>query len=180
MGGTVELKDAGLLYTLAILTVTFAGFSALLLLIRQGIGARLTALDRLITRTVVGNLFVLTSGALLPALLALYGIPETSIWKASSLLFGLPLLALLLTFPRRRFAASGKLPPLMVMVTLVGLGSLSLAAMIVYVFGNFGHDHDAAVYITALTVNFFTTAFSFVFALEVTLHQPEDKIRKTR
>jgi len=176
----MPLKDAGLLYTLATLTVTFAGFSALLLLIRQGIGARLTALDRLITRTVVGNLFVLTSGALLPALLGLFDISETSIWKASSLLFGLPLLALVLTFPRRRFAASGKLPPLFVMLTLVGLGSLSLVAMIVYIFGNFGHDRDAAVYISALTVNFFTLAFSFVFALEATLHQPADKTRKTR
>ncbi len=179
MGGTVELKDAGLLYTLAGLTVTFAGFSALLLLIRQGIGARLTALDRLITRTVVGNLFVLTAGALLPALLALYGIPEAWVWKASALIFGLPLLALLLTYPRRR-RRHLPLAPLHLLVILVGLGSLSLVAMIVYIFGNFGHDHYAAVYITALTVNFFTLAFSFVFALEFTLHQPPDKTRKTR
>src|SRR5208282_618206 len=100
-------------------------------------------------------------------------------WKASALIFGLPLLALLLTYPRRR---RRHLPPapLYLLVILVGLGCASLVAMIIYMFGNFGHEHEAAVYITALTTNFFTLAFSFVFALEFTLHQPTDNTQETR
>jgi hypothetical protein len=52
----MELKGASLLYTLATATVTFAGFSALLLIIRQSAGARLSSLDRFLTRTVFGHL----------------------------------------------------------------------------------------------------------------------------
>jgi hypothetical protein len=149
----MELKGASFLYTLATLMVTFAGFSALLLIIRQGAGARLSAFDRFLTRTIVGHLFVLTAGALIPALLNLYEIPEALVWKASSLMFGIPMLALLLTYPRRRIAAYGKQAPPVVLATFVGLGSVSLAAMIAYVFGGF--EYPSAAYITALIVNFF-------------------------
>jgi hypothetical protein len=168
----MELKGVGFLYTLATLMVTFAGFSALLLIIRQSAGARLSALDRFLTRTVVGHLFVLTAGALLPALLDLYGIPDAAVWMASAVIFGLPYLALLLTFPRRRIAVTGKPPPPLVLATFIWLGAASLIAMFVYVFGNF--PHKAAAYITALTVNFFTLALSFVIALEVILGQPNE------
>lgn len=111
-------------------------------------------------------------------LLDLYGIPEAWIWRASALIFGLPMLVLLLTFPRRRIAAAGKAPPPLVLVTFVGLGSASLVAMIGYVLGNF--EHKAAVYITALTINFFTLAHSFVIALEVILRQPVEVAERNR
>ena len=42
----MEIKGATLLYTLAGLMITFAGFSALLLFIRPAAGARLSLLDR--------------------------------------------------------------------------------------------------------------------------------------
>ena len=93
----MDLPGTVYLYTLATLMVTFAGFSALLLMIRQAAGAQLSPLDRFLTRTVVGNLFVLTGGALLPPLLQLcglseawvYGVPARSfsgfhIWQFSS------------------------------------------------------------------------------------------------
>ena len=59
----MELKGANFLYTLATLTVTFAGFSALLLIIRQGAGARLSALDQL-RATIVGHLSFWLGGGL--------------------------------------------------------------------------------------------------------------------
>jgi len=165
----MEVRGAALFYTLATLMVTFAGFSAILLIIRQSVGAKLSPLDRFLTRTVVGHLFVLTAGTLLPPLLGLYDMPDQWIWKASALLFGLPYLALLLTFPRRRVAATGKAPPLIVSATFVALGAAVLVAMIVYVLGNF--QYGAAAYATALIINLLTLAFSFVVALEVILGQ---------
>jgi hypothetical protein len=168
----VELTGASLLYTLATLMVTFAGFSALLLIVRQAAGAGLSSLDRFLTRTVVGHLFVLSAGALLPALLGLYELPDAWIWKASAVIFGLPYLVLLLTFPHRRRAATGKPTPQIVLATFVGLGSISLIAMVGYVLGGFAYK--AAAYATALTVNFFALAFAFVIALEVILREPTD------
>jgi hypothetical protein len=169
----MELPGAAFLYTLATLMVTFAGFSALLLMIRQAAGAQLSPLDRFLTRTVVGNLFVLTAGALLPPLLALYGLADAWIWRASAILFGLPYLAILVTFPHRRRAATGHPTPAFVKATFIGLGAASLLAMIAYVFADLGHS--GAVYITALMLNFFTLALAFVIALEVILAQPVDR-----
>jgi len=174
----MEIAGATFLYTLATLMITFAGFAALLLIIRQTAGAKLSDLDRFLTRTTIGNALVLTGGALLPMLLNLYEVPEMWLWKASALIFGLPMVALLLTFPRRRAAATGKPPPPLVLVMFVGLGSLALIAMIVDVLGNFGHQ--AAAYITALTVNFFTLAAAFVIAIEVILRQPSEVPHKQK
>ena len=76
----MEFKGATFLYTLAGLMITFAGFSALLLAVRPAAGARLSLLDRYLAKTVMTYIFVLTAGALLPALLALYDIQVRS-WK---------------------------------------------------------------------------------------------------
>jgi hypothetical protein len=83
-----------------------------------------------------------------------------------------PYLVLLLTFPRRRVAATGAKPPRLIAVIFIGLGSASLVTMIAYVPGN--SPRSDAVYITTLTLNFFTLALAFVIALEVILRQPTD------
>src|SRR5580704_18278272 len=90
----MEFKGATLLYTLAGLMVTFAGFSALLLALRPAAGAKLSRLDRYLAKTVMTYTFVLTAGALLPSLFALYDIEEEWIWRGSSVLFALPMLSL--------------------------------------------------------------------------------------
>ena len=165
----MEVKGAALLYTLATLAVTFAGFAALLVIIRQSAGSSLSVLDRFLTRTVVSHLSAVAAGALLPPILALYDLPEPLVWKLSALLFGMPLMVMLLTFGQRRRAATGTPPPPVIMVVFVGLGTLSLVAMIAAIF--LGLAPPAAVYATALAVNFLTLAFAFVTALEVILMQ---------
>jgi hypothetical protein len=165
----MEIKGAALLYVLAGLMVTFAGFSSILLLLRQTAGAQISPLDRLLSKTVVGNLFMMTAGAVLPPLLALYDLPETLIWQVSALAFGLPMLALLLSFPSRRFKAAGtSAPP--VVLAIFGLGAVSVIVMLACVFGGF--EHQAAVYITALSINFFGLALAFIVALGVVVRQP--------
>jgi hypothetical protein len=166
----VEIKGAVLLYTMAGLMVTFAGFSALLLGIRQAAGAHVSVLDRYLAKTVLTHVFVLTGGALLPPLLALFDVSEGWVWRVSALLFGLPLLFLLLTYPRRRRRAVGASPPPLVFAVFVVFGSAVLAAMLVYV--GAGLKLSAAAYISALIVNFFTLTFAFVTALDVIMRQP--------
>jgi hypothetical protein len=169
----VGIKGAVLLVTLAGLMVTFAGFFALLLSLRQSIGVRLSHLDRLLAKTVVTHLFLLTWGALLPPLLDLYDVPESWIWKISALLFAPPMLAHLLSYPRRRRRATDIGPSLAVFAVFVVFGSAVLAAMLVYVFSDF--PYSAAAYVTALMINFFTLAFVFVVALDFILKQPVDR-----
>jgi hypothetical protein len=166
----MEFKGATLLYTLAGLMITFAGFSALLLALRPAAGARLSLLDRYLARTVMTYIFVLMAGALLPALFALYDIREKWMWLGSGLLFGLPMLSLQVTYPRRRRKVVGKGPPPAIFAVFVVFGSAVTLAMLGYVLEGF--QYSAAVYITALTIDFFTVAFAFVIATDVIMQQP--------
>jgi len=168
----MELKSATLLYTLAGLMVTFAGFSALLLAVRPAAGAKLSLLDRYLAKTVMTYIFVLTAGALLPALLALYGIREEWIWRGSGVLFAIPMLSLQVTYPRRRRKMVGEGPPPAIMAVFVVLGSAVTLAMLAYVLAGF--QYIAAAYITALTIDFFTVIFGYLVALDVIMRQPMD------
>jgi hypothetical protein len=168
----VEVKGATLLYTLAGLMITFAGFSALLFVVRQAAGARLSLLDRYLAKTVMTHIFVLTAAALLPALFALYGIQEKWIWRGSGVLFALPMLSLQVTYPRRRRKVVGEGPPLAIFAVFVVLGSAVTLSMLGYVLA--GLQYSAAAYITALTVDFFTVIFGFVTALDVVMKQPTE------
>ena len=165
----MEIKGAALLYTLAGLMITFAGFSALLFGLRQAAGARLSLLDRYLAKTVMTYIFVLTAAALLPALLALYDIQEKWIWRSSGVLFALPMLSLQVTYPLRRRRVVGKGPPPAIFAVFVVLGSAVTLAMLGYVLVSL--QYSAAAYITALTIDFFTVAYAFVTALDVIMQQ---------
>ena len=130
----MEVKGATLLYTLAGLMITFAGFSALLLAVRPASGAKLSLLDRYLAKTVMTHIFVLTAAALLPPLIALYDVPEKLIWRSSGVLFALPMLSLQVTYPRRRRKVVGKGPPPAIFAIFVVLGSAVTLALLVYTF----------------------------------------------
>jgi hypothetical protein len=168
----MEVKGATLLYTLAGLMITFAGFSTLLLALRPAAGARLSLIDRYLAKTVMTHIFVLTAAALLPALFALYDIQETWIWRGSGVLFALPMLSLQVTYPHRRRKAVGKGPPPTIFAVFVVVGAAVTLAMLGYVLD--GLPYSAAAYITALTIDFFTVVFGFMIALDIIIQQPMD------
>jgi hypothetical protein len=168
----MEVKGATLLYTLAGLMITFAGFSALMLTLRPTAGARWSVLDKYLARTVMTHIFVLTSAALAPPICALYGLEETWIWRVSGVLFGLPMLFLQVTYPHRRRKVMGSGPPPSIFAVFVVLGAVVTLAMLVYILA--GLQYSAAVYITALTIDFFTTVFGFMIALNMIIEQPMD------
>jgi hypothetical protein len=168
----MEIKGATLLYTLAGLMITFAGFSALLLTVRAAAGAKLSLLDRYLAKTVMTYIFVLTAAALLPVLLALYDISELWIWRCSGVLFAVPMLALQVTYPLRRRKVVGKGPPPAIYAVFVVFGSAVTLAMLGYIL--VGLHYIAAAYITALTIDFFTVAFAYLVALDVIMQQPID------
>ncbi|MGA8613200.1 MAG: hypothetical protein WB760_16170 [Xanthobacteraceae bacterium] len=165
----MEIPGAILLYTLAAMMVTFTGFFALLLSLRQAVGVEMSQLDRLLAKTVVSHLFLVTWGSLLPPVLGLYGIPDDWIWRISAVLFAVPMLIHLLTYPYRRRRADEAVQSRTIYFVFVVLGSASLIGMLVYVLTDL--PHSPAAYITALLINFFTLAFVFVVALDYLLKQ---------
>jgi len=166
----MEVKGATFLYTLAGLMITFAGFSVLLLTLRPAAGAKLSLLDRYLAKTVMTYVFVLTAAALLPALFALYNMEDKWIWRASAVLFALPMLSLQVTYPSRRRKVVGEGPPPAIFAVYVVLGSTVTLAMLGYVLS--GLPYSAAVYITGLAIDFFTVVFGYVVALDVIMQQP--------
>ena len=86
------------------------------------------------------------------------------------MLFALPMLALQVTYPWRRRKVTGQGPPPAIFAVFVVLGSAVTLAMRGYIFLDL--PYSAAVYITALTIDFFTVAFSFLTALDVIMQQP--------
>jgi hypothetical protein len=174
----VEVKGATYLYTLAALMITFAGFSALLLGVRQAAGGRLSLLDRFIVRTVLVQLFILTGGALLPPVLGLWNVSESWLWRIAALCFAIPMLAFLLTYSHRRRKAVGTGPPPVGFAVFVVVASAAIGAMLIYIIGGF--EYQPAAYITALTTNFFTATFGFVVAFDVIMQQPIDSSTSER
>src|SRR5215469_7608202 len=78
----MELPGANYLYALATVSVTFVGFSALLLVFRETIGGRMTGYDSYFTLSFMQAGFIVAAGGLLPQLLAFYEMSHTSVWRA--------------------------------------------------------------------------------------------------
>src|SRR5580700_10387262 len=168
----MEFTGETYLYALAGLMITFAGFSALLLALRPAAGAKLSRLDRYLAKTVMTYTFVLTAGALLPSLFALYDIEEEWIWRGSAVLFALPMLSLQVTYPLRRRKVAGDGPPSAIFAVFVVLGSAVTLAMLGYVLE--GIQYSAAAYITALTIDFFTVIYGVASRATAKAHPGRD------
>jgi hypothetical protein len=173
----MEIKGAAVLYALAGMMVTFAGFSALLLTLRPAAGARLSLLDKYLAKTVMTHIFILTAGALLPPVLALYDLEEAWIWRGSGLLFAVPMLLFQFTYPHRRRKVVGTAPPPAIYAVFVVLGAVVTLAMLLYVLA--GLHYSAAVYVTALAIDFFTVIFGFVVALNMIMEQPLEAVERS-
>src|SRR6185437_1546239 len=114
----MELPGSGYLYALATISVTFVGFSALLLVFRQTAGGATTRYDGYFIMAFMQVGFIVTGGSLLPPLLALFELPEAAVWRASSAVAACLILLFVATVPGRRRAAVGGTAPLFVKLLL--------------------------------------------------------------
>src|SRR5207247_8552037 len=78
------------LYTMAILGMTFIGFSAIVMLLRQTLGSHLRAFDALFARVYMEFGLIVSIGAMLPPLLMFWELPPAAVWRVSSSLVGSP------------------------------------------------------------------------------------------
>ncbi|HEY4040049.1 MAG TPA: hypothetical protein VGM15_14600 [Burkholderiaceae bacterium] len=115
------------LYTLATLAVTFVGFSALVIIMRQTLGGAMSKLDILITRIFIQLGFMVAAGCMLPPMLSLFQISDAQIWRLSSIAMALPSLLFATTYPSRRKAASGVPMPVHIGIGVLCLLLLSLS-----------------------------------------------------
>src|SRR5260370_4642744 len=98
----MELPGANYLYALATISVTFVGFSALLLVFRETIGGKMTRYDSYFTLSFMQAGFIVTAGALFPHLLAFYGMSETSAWRSACAIMSIIIILFVANSPRHR------------------------------------------------------------------------------
>jgi hypothetical protein len=108
----VEGAGTNYLFALATLAMTFAGFCAIVIVLRQAIGKGLSGFHVLLTSLYLEAGLATTAFCMLPPLLALCGIPLPAVWRTSS---GVIMVVILLygwTYPRRRHVKTlDRLPP---------------------------------------------------------------------
>jgi hypothetical protein len=125
----MDLAGSNYLYTLATVSVTFVGFSALVIVLRQTFGGELSKLDILIARIFIQLGFMVAASAMLPPLLALFLLPQPLIWRCCSLCTAIPSFLFAVTYPARRRAASGVPTPLAIWIDVVLLVCAALVLM---------------------------------------------------
>ena len=157
------LEDTDTLLALAEIAAAFAGFAALVSVIRRDADRVSEAVhDLLRLRLVIAGSVAGVAAALVPVGLAGYGTDQTLNWRLSALILLVIDYGIMLSFVRAYRPVRGSFPPDRFAVTLVLslelLEQLSLLAIVVAVpVGN-----AAALYVTALIANICQAGFIFV------------------
>lgn len=164
----MELPNSGYLYTLALLAMTFVGFTAIVMILRQSLGGPLSRFDTLVARFFMAWGFLITYGAMLPPLLGAFELHHPVVWRVSSIATGVMLLALSFGYPTLRGKATGTRPPTFVIVqsaigAIIGLVLLVNAAqpspLLV----------ASATYLAVLTFTLVQASVGFIVTLNVML-----------
>ncbi len=161
----MEVTGAAYLYTIAVIGITFIGFSAIVMTLRQTSGQSLQRFDILIAHVYMEFGLIVSVGSLLPPLFSFWGLGPETIWRVSSVLVGASLLLFSLTYPpRRRKAIRESLP----WYTKINIAVIILLG-VVFV-GNAGgifQERMPAVYLSALTAFMTFTVASWLRALSI-------------
>jgi len=146
----MESPATSYLYTVALLGVSFMGFAAVVMLLRQTLGSDLRAFDALFARVYMEFGLIATIGAMLPPLLMFWELPPEAVWRVSSSLLGVALLTFTVTYPARRRAASSEPTPRYVRTNLSILFVISLTLLLAAI--GVLHERSGRIFLTALTV----------------------------
>ena len=161
--------ESDYLFRLATLSLSFVGFSAVVVTLRGALGGQLSERHvRLVRLYIEGGLLV-TALALLPTVLNVVHVPGAIIWPVCSVAAGSIFTAVLLIQFRRRRAIEGRFPPWVILVY-----ALSVTAVAGLWFNAVGIPFGPSMgpYAVVLTWALFVFGFIFVRTIELFLHRP--------
>lgn len=157
------LENTDTLLALAEIAAAFAGFAALVSVIRRSSREHAEAAhDLLRLRLVISSSVTGVAAALVPVGLAGYGLAPEAIWRLAALIFLVMDNGIIVSFLGAYRPVRGSFPPDRLAVTLVSslevLEQISLFAVVLGLsFGN-----ASALYVTALIANICQAGFIFV------------------
>jgi hypothetical protein len=157
------LENTDTLLSIGEIAVAFAGFAALVSVIRRRSDQPAEAIhDLLRLRLVISSSVVGVAAALVPVGLAGYGLEAETVWRLSSLIFLILGYGIIFSFVDAYRPVRGDFPPDRVAVTIVtSIEVLEQASLIVVLLG-LPIGNPAALYVTALIGNICQAGFIFV------------------
>ena len=114
--------ESDFLLCLAALSLSFTGFSAVVVTLRSALGGEISDRHLRLVRLYIEGGLIVTALALIPTLLNVLHVSAFVIWTVSSAAAGSIFTVLLLTqFRRRRAVEAGHFPPWVVVVYMISL-----------------------------------------------------------
>jgi hypothetical protein len=165
----MELPGTGYLYNLTLISVTFAGFAALIAAIRQMVGGRLTKHDAFLIRSALLRSLIVIVCALLPPLLALFELSAAIIWRLSSLSAAILIALFTLFWPvviRRMVTGE---PISKTALAYHGVQLLTAIFLLMVSLGLF-LEPQAGYFAVGVSVFMLTSWISVLLSLEIVLH----------
>lgn len=156
------------LYNLSMLAVTFAAVSALVMVLRQTMGGKLSNFDIHLTTAYVSGGFALALAAITPPLLTLFNPSPEVLWGVSGVIAALLVAAFIASVVRRRRRASGSHVPALVILDWA-IQSAVIAVLLVNAIPQ--PAQGVGVFAGALTVSVAVLMWSFVRRISSLLGQ---------
>jgi hypothetical protein len=165
----VTPAESDYLFRLATLSLSFVGFSAVVVSIRGALGGELSARHLRLVRLYIEGGFLVTFLALVPNLLNLLHIPETVTWPLSSAAAAtIFTFVLLIQFRRRREIEPGRFPAWVVIINAISI--VGVAGLWLNVVG-IPFPPSVGPYAVVLTWALCIFGFIFVRTIELFLHR---------
>jgi hypothetical protein len=168
----MEIGGAAYLYGLAATAMAFIGFSAIVIVIRQTLGAELTEFQLLLTKFLIEHGFVAVFFSMLPLLLALFEMPDDLIWRLCSGTAALVLTVWWTDYSVRRYPAARSKPhPIYARINMA-FAFLSVAALAGNAAGLL-YRPQVGVYAAAISWVLFQGADIFLLSMRTFLRASE-------
>ncbi len=166
----MELAGSGYLSTLAILGITFATMSAIVVVLRHTTGEPISPFQFFLTRLYIETGFFTAGFSMLPMMLADFGVPHPLIWRLGSAVLAAVLLLRSVQIPRRQWTATGASLPAL---TWIGVGLTCLVALLLALnAAGVSWAPGPGLYELALTYSLANRFFYFVSNLKAFLAGP--------
>ena len=161
--------ESDYLLRLASLSLSFVGFSAVVVTLRGALGGELSDRHLRLVRLYIEGGFLVTALALVPTLLNLLHIPDTVTWPLSSAAAASILtFVLVIQFRRRRAVEPDRFPPWV--IAIYGVSIVAVAGLWLNVAG-LPFPPSVGPYAVALTWALCVFGFIFVRTIELFLHR---------
>lgn len=158
------------LYTVAVVAVTFVGFSTVFVTFREALGGTMSKYDVLLIHNILYLGVTTIVGCLLPPLLGLLGAGADLTVRVSGLTVAVPMLVFSVLYPKSRHEATGRPMPKRVWID-IGLVYAAATLLVVNASGAVVTP-SLAVHALGVTVLLVAIFLAFLFGLDLLPSEP--------